>query len=104
MLRIEKSANKEFLTLSGRMGEENVAELDVIVRSEAADRDIAFDLKDLILVDRDSVRFLKRCEAEGILLRNCPAYVREWIEREETADGAAQRPAAKRQKHLVLGG
>ena len=42
---------------------------------------IAPDLKDLTLVDRDAVRFLKSCEAGGITLKNCPAYIREWIAR-----------------------
>src|SRR5271169_1190812 len=47
-------------------------------------RCVVLDLKDLTLVDRDAVRFLKRCEAGGIGLKNCPAYIREWIERERT--------------------
>jgi hypothetical protein len=36
------------------------------------------------LVDRDEVSFLAGCEAKGIKLANCPAYIREWIERETT--------------------
>jgi len=40
------------------------------------------DLRDVRLADRDSVKFLRDCEAEGMKLENCPAYVREWIERE----------------------
>lgn len=42
----------------------------------------AFDLKGVLLVDSDAVRFLAVSEANGIELRNCPAYVREWIARE----------------------
>jgi hypothetical protein len=41
------------------------------------------DLKDVILVDRDTVRFLRARERDGIALRNCPPYIREWIAREE---------------------
>jgi hypothetical protein len=37
------------------------------------------DLKDLKLVDQDAVNFLRRCEAESLQLRNCPAYIRKWI-------------------------
>jgi hypothetical protein len=33
-------------------------------------------------VDRDIVRFLRACEADGIELRNCPPYIRAWIEQE----------------------
>jgi len=40
------------------------------------------DLKDLTLVDREAVRFLERCETDSIKLKNCPAYIREWITRE----------------------
>jgi len=28
------------------------------------------------------VRFLAHCEADGVKLDNCPAYIREWIEKE----------------------
>jgi hypothetical protein len=41
------------------------------------------DLKDVVLVDRDIVRFLRAREHGGIVLRNCPPYIREWIAREE---------------------
>jgi hypothetical protein len=37
------------------------------------------DLKDLTLVDQDAIRFLERCETGNIQLKNCPAYIREWI-------------------------
>jgi predicted metal-binding protein len=46
-------------------------------------RDIILDLRDLRLADRDAVRFLRGCEADGMKLENCPAYVREWIDREK---------------------
>jgi hypothetical protein len=29
------------------------------------------------------VRFLRGCERDGMKLENCPAYVREWMDREE---------------------
>jgi hypothetical protein len=43
---------------------------------------IAFDLKEVTLVDLDSVCFLGLCESEGAKLLNCPLYIREWISRE----------------------
>jgi hypothetical protein len=46
-------------------------------------RNIILDLRDLRLADRDAVRFLRDCEADGMKLENCPAYVREWIDREK---------------------
>ena len=63
------------------MEAEHVSEL-----KELFDRDyrkIILDLRDLRLADRDAVRFLRGCEADGIKLENCPAYVREWMDREK---------------------
>ena len=43
---------------------------------------VAIDLKEVLLVDGEAVRLLALCEANGTELRNCPAYVREWVVRE----------------------
>jgi hypothetical protein len=64
------------------MDEEDIAEMELLLRSERTDRGIVLDLKDLTLADREAIRFLGRCETEGITLQNCAAYVREWITRE----------------------
>jgi hypothetical protein len=82
MLRIQRSENGEVVfTLSGRMEEQDIAELETLIRSEANGRRIILDLKDLTLVGRDAVSFLERCEADSITLKNCAGYVREWITR-----------------------
>jgi hypothetical protein len=82
-LRIERSERQRFtvFTLSGRMEAEQVTELKKLL-----DRDyqnIILDLRELRLADRDAVRFLRGCQAEGVRLENCPAYVREWMDREQ---------------------
>jgi anti-anti-sigma regulatory factor len=83
MLKIQRAANGEVVfTLIGRMDGENVAELKTILSSEAKGRRIVLDLKDLTLVDRDAVGFLEHCEGDSVKLKNCPAYIREWITRE----------------------
>jgi hypothetical protein len=83
MLKINRVANGEVVfTLSGRIDAENVAELQTLFGSETKDRRIVMDLKDLTLVDRDAVRFLGTCEADRMQIKNCPAYIREWITRE----------------------
>jgi hypothetical protein len=84
MLRIQSSeANGEVVfTLSGRMGEEDIAELETLLRSDRNGRSIALDLKDITLAGRDAISFLGRCEADGITLKNCAGYVREWITRD----------------------
>jgi len=40
-------------------------------------------LGEVRLADRDAVRFLRDCEADGMKLQNCPLYIREWIDREK---------------------
>ena len=83
MLKITRAVNGEVvIKLSGRMDAENIAELETMVRKEADGRPIVLDLKDLTLVDRDAVKFLERSEADSIKIKNCPAYIREWITRE----------------------
>jgi len=63
------------------MDAENIGDVETLVRKEDEGRAIVLDLKDLTLVDQDAVSFLKRCEANNITLKNCPAYIREWITR-----------------------
>ena len=80
MLRITRAANGEVvIKLSGRMGAENLGELEKLISGEADGCRTVLDLKDLKLVDQDAVNFLRRCEADSITLKNCPAYIREWI-------------------------
>jgi predicted metal-binding protein len=63
------------------MKAKEVAELKALF--DADYRTIVLDLRDVRLADRDAVRFLRDCEADGMKLENCPAYVREWMEREK---------------------
>lgn len=81
VLRIEKSRNSEFVifTLSGRIENEAIRQLQEILALERANQKIAFDLKDVRLVDQHSVEFLEECEERGAQLWHCPAYLREWI-------------------------
>jgi hypothetical protein len=61
------------------MDSENLGELQRLLSAEVGDRKIVLDLEDLTLVDQDAVTFLRRCEAGGVQLENCPAYIHEWI-------------------------
>ncbi len=83
MLKITRAGNGEVIfTVSGRMDAEHLAELKALFSSEANGRRITLDLRDLTLVDQDAVSFLERCETDNIQLKNCPAYIREWITKE----------------------
>ena len=79
---IRRSTNGQVVfALSGRMAEDDLAELETLISSEANRRHVVLDLKDVTLVGEDAINFLERCEADGITLENCPTYVREWITR-----------------------
>ena len=83
MLRIQREANGEVvLRISGRLGGENLAELKKLIESDEADRRIVLDLRELTLVDHESVGFLRECASDGIKLQNCPPYICEWIARQ----------------------
>jgi len=69
--------------LSGRVETQAIAELRRLFELQTDVRDIIVDLKDVSLVDREVMRFLARCEADGVSLENCPPYIREWIRREK---------------------
>lgn len=42
----------------------------------------AIDLDGVTICGVEVVRFLLAQERQGTLLQNCPAYIREWIDRE----------------------
>jgi len=81
MLKIQRFANERVVfALSGRIEMDDVAELQRLFNLEAVGQEIALDLRDVTLVDRDAVKFLAHCEAESVTLDNCPAYIREWMD------------------------
>ena len=84
-LRVEKSARQGFtaFALSGRLEAEHIAGLKELFELGLDCRSVILELKELKLVDRQGVRFLMRCEADGMKLEHCPAYIREWMEREK---------------------
>ena len=81
--RIERFVIEEdhvILCISGRIREQDVDTLGACLEQE---RDaVAIDLKDILLVDGEAVRFLASLESTGTELRHCPPYIREWITRE----------------------
>ena len=88
MFKIQRSANGKVIvfTLSGRIKAARIDELQKLLESEAHDRGLVLDLREVKLVDREAVVFLASCEAKGIKIANCPAYIREWIEKEAQSE------------------
>ena len=83
-LRIQRSVEPRWiiLTLTGRIQSDQVSDLEALLKSEPLDRGIVLDLKNVRLVDREAVQFLASREAAGTELRNCSAYIREWVTQE----------------------
>jgi anti-anti-sigma regulatory factor len=101
-LRIDISDERErvIFTLTGRIQSEQVQELQALVHSELPDHNLVLDLREVKLVDRDAVRFLAQIETQGARLRNCSAFIREWIsqERNEMKRAQIEREKAEQQQ------
>jgi hypothetical protein len=80
MLKIQRTANGEVVfAVSGRLEVDSLCELSALLARESPTRALTLELKDLVLVDRDAVGFLRACAEKGIELRNCPQYIRIWM-------------------------
>jgi anti-anti-sigma regulatory factor len=68
------------LHISGQITGKDVDLLRSLLEQERSV--VAIDLKNVLLVDREAIKLLAMCESNGVELRNCPAYIREWVTRE----------------------
>src|SRR5262245_50157778 len=84
--RVVGTDNLAVLFISGRITGEHVEILQDVLEHESGG--FSLNLKNVLLVDRETVKLLAISEANGIELKDCPAYIREWITR-EGADGPA---------------
>jgi hypothetical protein len=79
--RIDRLSTEQGLVLyiSGQLTAEDLE----VVRTALDPRlVVAVELAEVELANRDAVKLLAQAEAEGIELRSCPAYIREWITNE----------------------
>ncbi len=85
VLRIESMSDGQrvVLRLSGRLQSEHVDQLKAQVEDRT--QSVILDLDGVKLIDREVVCFLEQCEASGVELRQCPLYLREWIDRERAS-------------------
>lgn len=84
-LRIEKKSvgRKVIVRLSGRIRSQELPELKKLLGGVTGG--IVIEMKDVILVDVEAVRFLGLCKNVGLELRDCPTYIDEWMAREGRA-------------------
>ena len=85
LLKIQRTMDRTVVfTVSGRLDAENVSELCQLIDAEPAGAAVVLDFTDLVLADRDAIRYLRDCETgDRIVLRNCPAYIGAWMAAEE---------------------
>jgi hypothetical protein len=80
MLKVQRTANDDVVFIvAGRLEPGSVGELLALLAMEPAGRPVVLDLKDLLLADLEAIRFLRQCEGQGVVLRNCPPYIRVWM-------------------------
>ena len=86
--RLMTQGDVVLMSISGRLTAQDAETLRTFVEREPG---VAFDLRDLLFVDRAAIGLLAVIEASGAELRNCPLYIREWVAQErrrmERADG-----------------
>jgi hypothetical protein len=87
--RVVGADNLIVLSVSGQITGQDVDMLRNVLQQEAGA--LAIDLKNVSLVDREGVQLLTLSEDNGAELRNCPAYVREWVAKER-AESKADPP------------
>jgi hypothetical protein len=81
--RIDRAVTREqlvVLRISGQITGEHVDTLRAVLEQEG--KAVAIDLQDVLLVNHEAVTLLALCENNGTELRNCPAYIREWVTKE----------------------
>jgi anti-anti-sigma regulatory factor len=72
------------LQISGRIDGPDIEILRELMESETPSKStVALDLRNVTLISRDAIKLLSTVEEKGTELRNCPAYIREWVSREK---------------------
>jgi hypothetical protein len=84
MLKVQRTANGEVVfAVSGQLDAGGLRELSALLALEPSTRTMTLELRDLVLVDRNAIGFLRACAEKGIELRNCPQYIRIWMASDE---------------------
>jgi anti-anti-sigma regulatory factor len=79
--RLVSGENAIVLRVCGRADIECVNTLKELIEEETAK--IALDLSEVTLANSDAARFLAVGELNGIELRNCPTFLRGWVDKEQ---------------------
>ena len=77
LVRLIDQDRLALLHISGHLQEVHIEVINELLAKETDP--VALDLGEVTLADREAVRFLANLDARGVELRNCPAFVREWM-------------------------
>jgi anti-anti-sigma regulatory factor len=95
MLRIESVAENAHSVTYAVAGDIDSAHLpvlrEIVEKARRKRRRVVLDLKEVTLVDRESLHFLAAARQAGLQLAHCPAYVRKWVEQERRASTLKRR-------------
>jgi hypothetical protein len=82
-LRIERTAEgkTEIIRLIGRIEQQDLGTLETQTRGSG--QVICIDLRDVTLIDIHVVRYLIARQRDGALFENIPAFIQEWMRREQ---------------------
>jgi len=78
--RLVSGENSVVIRVCGRIQVEHVSTVNELIRLEQGV--VVLDLTEVTLVDREAVNLIAMCRLKNVELRNCPAFLREWVTRE----------------------
>ena len=79
-LRIEQLRGRIRLSGEFRFGHLDQVKTEI----DRCESPVVLDLEEVNLIDLEGVRFLNACEATGISVLHCSAYIREWMLQERS--------------------
>jgi anti-anti-sigma regulatory factor len=77
VVRLVERDQLVILHICGHLQKVHVSMIEELIAKET--NPVVLDLEELTLVDREAVGFLAICIVGDIELRNCPRFVREWM-------------------------
>lgn len=89
--RFVSGENLVVIRVCGRIQVEHVSTVKELIRQEQGV--VVLDLTEVTLVDREAVNLIAMCTLKNVELRNCPAFLREWVtkERQRIAAGTVNK-------------
>src|SRR5437016_2725613 len=89
--------------ISGRIDSADVEILRELIEKEERTKSIlAIDLTEVTLIGRDAIRLLSTVETKGTELRNCPAYIRNWVSRDKCSGRKRTEEESLRGRHASV--